>query len=213
MAKSTLARGKYAKLRDRDYFHIMLNLHQYPDFLPTAWKLARDFLETAAAYQHDPMIDTELRPFRYEERAFDARLDSIYQDMVDRVAKYDPANDRAFRTHADAVDRLRQSGPLNQTDGVWLRNVATIGPITDLTGFLTQIWVDEVGAGNPAQNHANIFTHTLADAGCRLVWSPQSNLRLYGDTTLAAEAIRAGMPVALGADWLPSGATSLGFPS
>jgi 5-methylthioadenosine/S-adenosylhomocysteine deaminase len=51
--------------------------------------------------------------------------------------------------------------------------------------------------------------HQLADAGCKLVWSPQSNLRLYGETTLAAEAIRANMPVALGADWLPSGSTSL----
>lgn len=51
--------------------------------------------------------------------------------------------------------------------------------------------------------------HQLADAGCKLVWSPQSNLRLYGQTTPAAEALRAGMPVSLGADWLPSGSTSL----
>jgi cytosine/adenosine deaminase-related metal-dependent hydrolase len=51
--------------------------------------------------------------------------------------------------------------------------------------------------------------HQVADAGCRLVWSPQSNLRLYGQTTLASEALAAGMPVALGADWLPSGSTSL----
>jgi len=51
--------------------------------------------------------------------------------------------------------------------------------------------------------------HTVAAAGCRLVWSPQSNLRLYGETTLAGVALAAGMPVALGADWLPSGSTSL----
>ncbi len=50
---------------------------------------------------------------------------------------------------------------------------------------------------------------TMADAGCRLVWSPQSNLRLYGQTTLAGAALAAGVPVALGADWLPSGSTSL----
>ena len=50
---------------------------------------------------------------------------------------------------------------------------------------------------------------TVAELGCRLVWSPQSNLRLYGETTLAGEALAAGMPVALGADWLPSGSTSL----
>ena len=61
--------------------------------------------------------------------------------------------------------------------------------------------------------HASALTgdqiRELAQAGCRLVWSPQSNLRLYGDTTLAADALAAGMPVALGADWLPSGSTSL----
>ena len=61
--------------------------------------------------------------------------------------------------------------------------------------------------------HASALTtdqlHEVAAAGCKLVWSPQSNLRLYGQTTLAAEALAAGMPVALGADWLPSGSTSL----
>lgn len=49
----------------------------------------------------------------------------------------------------------------------------------------------------------------VRDAGAKLVWSPQSNLRLYGETTRAAEALRMGLPVALGADWLPSGSTSL----
>ena len=73
----------------------------------------------------------------------------------------------------------------------------------------------EYGAATPGTVvvHASACTadqiHQLADAGCKLVWSPQSNLRLYGDTTLAADALRAGMPVALGADWLPSGSTSL----
>ena len=49
----------------------------------------------------------------------------------------------------------------------------------------------------------------LKDAGARLVWSPQSNLRLYGETTKAADALELGLPVALGADWLPSGSPSL----
>lgn len=47
------------------------------------------------------------------------------------------------------------------------------------------------------------------DAGAKLVWSPQSNLRLYGETTSAAEALRLGVPMGLGADWLPSGSQSL----
>jgi 5-methylthioadenosine/S-adenosylhomocysteine deaminase len=49
----------------------------------------------------------------------------------------------------------------------------------------------------------------LKDAGAKLVWSPQSNLRLYDETTKAAHALEIGLPVGLGADWLPSGSTSL----
>ncbi|MDN5794416.1 MAG: amidohydrolase family protein [Intrasporangium sp.] len=73
----------------------------------------------------------------------------------------------------------------------------------------------DLGGATPATNliHATSLTdddlHTVAEAGCRLVWSPQSNLRLYGETTLVGDALAAGMPVALGADWLPSGSTSL----
>lgn len=46
-------------------------------------------------------------------------------------------------------------------------------------------------------------------AGAKLVWSPQSNLRLYAKTTPIARALALGIPVALGADWLPTGSSSL----
>jgi 5-methylthioadenosine/S-adenosylhomocysteine deaminase len=49
----------------------------------------------------------------------------------------------------------------------------------------------------------------VRDAGAKLVWSPQSNLRLYGATTDVASALQLGIPVSLGADWLPSGSQSL----
>ena len=49
----------------------------------------------------------------------------------------------------------------------------------------------------------------VRDAGAKMVWSPQSNLRLYGTTTLAAEALGLGIPMAIGADWQPSGSPSL----
>ncbi|MGB8381157.1 MAG: amidohydrolase family protein, partial [Dermatophilaceae bacterium] len=80
---------------------------------------------------------------------------------------------------------------------------------TELRRFL------DLKAATPATNiiHGSALSagdlRDVAAAGCRLVWSPQSNLRLYGETTLAGEALTAGMPVALGADWLPSGSTSL----
>jgi 5-methylthioadenosine/S-adenosylhomocysteine deaminase len=49
----------------------------------------------------------------------------------------------------------------------------------------------------------------LAAKGGKLVWSPQSNLRLYNETTDIGAALAAGVPVALGADWMPSGSPSL----
>ena len=49
----------------------------------------------------------------------------------------------------------------------------------------------------------------LAHAGGKLVWSPQSNLRLYAETTDIKAALAAKLPIALGADWLPSGSPSL----
>jgi imidazolonepropionase-like amidohydrolase len=49
----------------------------------------------------------------------------------------------------------------------------------------------------------------VKDAGAKLVWSPQSNLRLYGETGAVGRAIELGIPVGLGADWLPSGSQSL----
>ncbi|MCA9539498.1 MAG: amidohydrolase family protein, partial [Myxococcales bacterium] len=41
--------------------------------------------------------------------------------------------------------------------------------------------------------------------GARLVWSPRSNIDLYGRTTDIPTAMAMGVPVALGPDWTPSG--------
>jgi Amidohydrolase family len=42
-----------------------------------------------------------------------------------------------------------------------------------------------------------------------LVWSPLSNLLLYGQTALVYQALKAGVVVSLGTDWSPSGSRNL----
>ncbi len=42
-----------------------------------------------------------------------------------------------------------------------------------------------------------------------LIWSPRSNVRLYGDTAQVTTAARLGVQIALGTDWTPSGSMSL----
>jgi 5-methylthioadenosine/S-adenosylhomocysteine deaminase len=49
----------------------------------------------------------------------------------------------------------------------------------------------------------------LAKAGAGMVWSPLSNLLLYGATADVAEARKAGVLMALGPDWSPSGSKNL----
>jgi cytosine/adenosine deaminase-related metal-dependent hydrolase len=49
----------------------------------------------------------------------------------------------------------------------------------------------------------------VAARGATLVWSPRSNLSLYGATLDIATAERLGIVVALGTDWLPSGSFSM----
>ncbi|MBX3229083.1 MAG: amidohydrolase family protein [Labilithrix sp.] len=42
-----------------------------------------------------------------------------------------------------------------------------------------------------------------------LVWSPRSNISLYGNTAPIAEYAHLGVPIALGTDWLPSGSMNV----
>ncbi len=49
----------------------------------------------------------------------------------------------------------------------------------------------------------------MGAAGMKLVWSPQSNEVLYGQTTDVPAALKAGLKVALSPDWTPSGTNNL----
>ena len=83
-------------------------------------------------------------------------------------------------------------------------------------GLLTDATVIIHGNGLEAEDfdamrHApSIRTDGSGDrAGAKLVWSPLSNLLLYGQTALVYPALRSGLTVSLGTDWSPSGSRTL----
>jgi 5-methylthioadenosine/S-adenosylhomocysteine deaminase len=49
----------------------------------------------------------------------------------------------------------------------------------------------------------------IAQVGAKVIWSPLSNLLLYGRTTDVPAAVAAGVNVSLGTDWAPSGSANL----
>jgi len=112
-----------------------------------------------------------------------------------------PADRAALRTRIDAgvVDAVY----VHLAEGVDARSRGEFRTLVD-AGLLTPATVIIHGTALQPGD-----LDEVAAAGAKLVWSPQSNLRLYGATTLAAEALARGIPVGLGADWLPSGSPSL----
>lgn len=60
------------------------------------------------------------------------------------------------------------------------------------------------GTGLTASHYVEMAKH-----GTALIWSPRSNVSLYGNTASISEAARLGVLIALGTDWLPSGSMNL----
>jgi hypothetical protein len=48
------------------------------------------------------------------------------------------------------------------------------------------------------------------ERGAAVIWSPRSNISLYGDTAPVTLFDNSGVPIALGTDWLPSGSMNIG---
>ncbi|WP_437599982.1 DUF4215 domain-containing protein [Sorangium sp. So ce590] len=60
------------------------------------------------------------------------------------------------------------------------------------------------GIGLTAPDYA-----AMAAKGTALIWSPRSNITLYGDTAVVTAAARLGVQIALGTDWIATGSMNL----
>jgi cytosine/adenosine deaminase-related metal-dependent hydrolase len=75
------------------------------------------------------------------------------------------------------------------------------------------------GGGQDLMQKQSAFLHAagleaadygaMAGAQTKLVWSPRSNIRLYGNTAQVTVAARLGVSIALGSDWVSSGSMNL----
>ena len=81
------------------------------------------------------------------------------------------------------------------------------------------VCLSEQNPGHDLLIHKSAFIHSIgltapdhgdmARNGTSLVWSPRSDLALYGDTAVITEASRLGVVIALGTDWMPTGSMNL----
>jgi hypothetical protein len=165
-------RRPHAGMDVRDLFHCLLNIEEKRSCLPKV----REFVDNvlAASRQLQETADAfafmdNIRPFKYEEDVFDARMKDIYDDCADfafteqiggRRVEWnvaDPEHNPHFRTRESVIERIRQLTPFNFLDGSWLRNIHRVGPVDEVNAILFTILKEELGDGVVSQNHANIY--------------------------------------------------------
>lgn len=151
-------------LDPRELFYKLMNIDSFPEALPKARAFADRALAEARAYQNHPDTPLIWKPFEYTPENFQARMMEIYRDLVEQVSTYDPATDPTFRCADDVEERIRQFAPFNMSDGSWLRNITRVGPFDETRALLFSVLMDEMGDGEVAHNHSNIYRdlcHTI----------------------------------------------------
>jgi cytosine/adenosine deaminase-related metal-dependent hydrolase len=83
------------------------------------------------------------------------------------------------------------------------------GLLTDATVIVHGIGLESADFEDMAAAPAGRADGVGDGRGAKLVWSPLSNLLLYGKTASVYEALAAGVLVAVGTDWSPSGSPNL----
>jgi 5-methylthioadenosine/S-adenosylhomocysteine deaminase len=83
------------------------------------------------------------------------------------------------------------------------------GLLTDMTVIVQGNGLEEMDFAAMRAAPSIRADHTGDGLGAKLVWSPLSNLLLYGQTALLYQALRQGVTISLGTDWSPSGSRNL----
>jgi hypothetical protein len=159
---------------EREAYYKLNNIESFPEFRETARQLARVYLANADYTQ--PFHSK----FEYSEDRLDERMKSIYDAYVNndmyKVHTYDNPivehSGKKFRVGKASdkvvVDNLIQKAPFNFIDGVWLQGIMTARPSDEVVNKLFDIWADEAGNGETAQNHPNVYDSLLRSKGVYL---------------------------------------------
>ncbi|HTL34547.1 MAG TPA: amidohydrolase family protein, partial [Kofleriaceae bacterium] len=120
-----------------------------------------------------------------------------YPSIVDpsTLATYD-----SFEPHtAEGIDSYAREEFLCESSDSW----DTTAPGVSKNLLLSKTAMIHAIGLNPSDYGA------MAVAGAGLIWSPRSNVTLYGDTARVTTAARLGVEIALGTDWMPTGSMNM----
>jgi hypothetical protein len=172
-------RDKFDGKSFRDYFYYLMNIDKFPDFVSYAQVLATQILDAAQRLIDRTSVFDPRHPesfVEYTPANFAAKMEQIYEILRARASI--PQRYVYRTTRNERIQALLGNGPFNQTDGAWLRYAANAGTIDEITSLLFAVWSDEVGNGDPALHHGNLYSSLLKSLG---VYLPEVASRAYAD--------------------------------
>jgi hypothetical protein len=161
-------RDKFHGASLRDCFYWLMNIHNHQDFVSSALDMANKFLDYAQSVIDQTGILDESHPetfVEYSKETFQAKLDEVYEIMRFRAQNTDIYWLARTQNRDTELQVLRDRGPFNQSDGVWLRNISAAGAGDKVRALLFEVWSDEIGNGNPALHHGNLYTSLMRSVG------------------------------------------------
>ena len=152
---------RFAKISVRDLYHRLVNIEYFPDVLPCAERFAHERLERSMA-----MLWKGERPIpsdRYDPHALEAWVYNKHREQVD---SYRPPGTLPEAPKDAFIEATVQLAPLILIDGGWLQGMASPALIhTPVARMLLHVLVEELGEGNAAEHHANVYRKLLAAMG------------------------------------------------
>ncbi|CAF1347298.1 unnamed protein product [Rotaria sordida] len=162
----------------RDLFYFFIN----PEFHIDKLHLAKEFSERmhyeASQYmmndhEDDPDFPDHFTYIKYDKEKVQQRLDYIFQRLLKEKyldwcdAGQPVSSDSRYwwaKTKLHFTTYLIQREPYHLTDGIWLRGLSQ-GPMSAIEAKLFSIYIDELGNGDPEQNHPNVYLNVLKNLG------------------------------------------------
>jgi len=139
-------------------------------------------------------------------RSIDSAQNGLGQDKVQTSALFPPSSPSTVcQNFASGKTDAYLVHVGEGTDAKALGEFARLGTLTTPAGCLY--------APQTAITHGTAFTSTefsvMGQAGMKLIWSPHSNVSLYGQTVNIPAALDAGVSVSLAPDWSMGGSQNM----
>lgn len=152
---------RFERCSIRHLYHHLVNVEFSPGILPVAERFARDRLERALA-----TLESGERPIpslRWDRAALERWVYDKHREQVD---SYRPLNGPPRVSREAFIESTVQLAPLVLIDGGWLQGMASASLIHTTVGrMLFHVFCEEVGVGNAAEHHANIYRDLLRAMG------------------------------------------------